>query len=81
MDPATEKGELVLMAFTQALLDALKLAYASGTTRVTYEGKTVEYASAKDLMQRISFIERELNPHSAKAARPSAGFVRFRRGD
>ena len=81
MDPATEKGELVLMAFTQALLDALKLAYASGTTRVTYEGKTVEYASAKDLMQRISFIERELNPNSAKAARPSAGFVRFRRGD
>lgn len=81
MDPAPEKGELVLMAFTQGLLDALKLAYASGTTRVTYEGKTVEYASAKDLMQRISFIERELNPNSAKAARPSAGFVRFRRGD
>ena len=38
MDPAPEKGELVLMAFTQGLLDALKLAYASGTTRVTYEG-------------------------------------------
>ena len=81
MDPAPEKGELVLMAFTQALLDALKLAYASGTTRVTYEGKTVEYASAKDLMQRISFLERELHPHRATAARPSAGFVRFRRGD
>lgn len=80
MDPAAEEG-MVLMAFTQGELDALKRAYASGTTRVTYEGKTVEYATAKDLMQRISFIERALAPNSPRAARPSAGFVRFRRGD
>lgn len=80
MDPAAEEG-MVLMAFTQGELDALKRAYASGTTRVTYEGKTVEYATAKDLMQRIRFIERELSQNSPRAARPSAGFVRFRRGD
>ena len=69
------------MAFTQGELDALKRAYASGTTRVTYEGKTVEYASARDLMQRISFIERELAPNSPRSARPSRGLVRFQRGE
>lgn len=69
------------MAFTQGELDALKRAYASGTTRVTYEGKTVEYASARDLMQRISYIERELAPASPRSARPSRGLVRFSRGE
>ena len=33
------------MAWTQAELDALKRSYASGTLRVSYEGKTVEYGS------------------------------------
>ena len=47
------------MNWTQAELDALRRAYASGTLRVTYEGKTVEYASAADLLSRIRTIERD----------------------
>jgi hypothetical protein len=48
------------MAWTQAELDALKRAYASGTLRVSYEGKTVEYGSEADLIRRIRTIESEM---------------------
>lgn len=37
------------MSFTQAQLDALDVAIASGTLRVTYDGKTIEYRSMADL--------------------------------
>lgn len=50
------------MAWTQAELDALKRAYASGTTRVSYEGKTVEYDSGAALLERIRMIEAEVSP-------------------
>jgi hypothetical protein len=68
------------MAFTQTELDALKKAYASGTTRVTYDGRTVEYGSADDLWKRIQNIEAEI-AQVAGAARKSAGLVSFSRGD
>jgi hypothetical protein len=68
------------MAFTQTELDALKKAYASGTTRVTYDGRTVEYGSADDLWKRIQNIEAEI-AQVAGTARKSAGFVSFNRGD
>jgi len=57
---------------------ALKRAYASGTLRVSYDGKSVEYGSAQDLLGRIRTIEREM----AGAAKPLpvAGFAGFRRG-
>lgn len=45
------------MAWTQAELDALRSAYASGTTRVTYEGRTVEYDTGASLLDRIRVIE------------------------
>ena len=35
------------MSWTQAELDALKRAYASGTLRVSYDGKTVDYAAGQ----------------------------------
>ena len=44
------------MPWTQTELDALKRAYASGTLRVSYDGKTVEYGSADDLLKRIRTI-------------------------
>ncbi len=44
------------MAWTQSELDALKAAYAQGVTRVSYENKTVEYASGSDLLARIQQI-------------------------
>jgi hypothetical protein len=68
------------MSWTEAELDALRRAYASGTLRVAYDGKTVEYGSAADLLSRIRTIEREMA--AAMPARPPvAGFAGFSRGD
>ena len=56
------------MSWTQAELDALKKAYGSGTLRVSYDGRSVEYGSAEDLLRRIRTIESSLaaNPHHRK---------------
>lgn len=46
------------MTFTPATeIDALKKAIASGVTRVTYNGRTVEYADLKSLRQRLKWLE------------------------
>ncbi len=68
------------MSWTTAELEALRRAYASGTLRVSYEGKTVEYGSAADLLSRIRTIERALIGNSAGCA-PVAGLAGFVRGD
>ncbi len=68
------------MAWTQTELDALKRAFATGTLRVTYDGRTVEYGSADDLLKRIRAIEAEIATASG-APRPIAGFAGFGRGD
>ena len=64
--------------WTDAELAALRRAYARGTTRVSYEGKTVEYGSAEDLLGRIRTIEREMA--GASKTLPVAGFAGFKRG-
>jgi hypothetical protein len=71
---------MVPMSWTQAELDALKAAYASGTLRVSYDGKTVEYASADDLKKRIQTIEGAIDAAGGNP-RPIAGFASFGRGD
>ena len=38
--------------WTETELSALRRAYASGTTRVSYDGKSVDYGSAEDLLAR-----------------------------
>ena len=48
------------MLWTDEELAALKRAYASGTTRVSYDGKSIEYGSAADLLARIRLIEAEM---------------------
>ena len=68
------------MSWTQAELDALKAAYASGTTRVTYEGKTVEYDTEAALLRRIQTIEASISA-DAGTPRPVAGYAGFGRGD
>ncbi len=68
------------MSWTQAELDALKAAYASGTTRVTYDGKTVEYDSEAALLRRIQTIEGAINAEGG-TPRPVAGYASFGRGD
>jgi hypothetical protein len=42
--------------WTETELAALRRAYASGTTRVSYAGKSVDYGSAEDLLGRIQKI-------------------------
>jgi hypothetical protein len=67
------------MIWTQSELDALRRAYASGTLRVSYEGKSVEYGSAEDLLRRIRTIEREMAAATGKP-RPSRSFATFSKG-
>lgn len=68
------------MSFTQSELDALRRAFAAGTLRVSYDGRTVEYGSADDLLKRIRTIEREMAGETSGSA-PTAGFAGFSRGD
>ena len=67
------------MAWTQAELDALKRAYASGTLRVTYDGKTVEYGSEADLIRRIRTIEAEIAA-AAGTPKPRRSLATFSKG-
>ena len=67
------------MTWTQSELDALKKAYVSGTLRVSYDGRTVEYGSEADLIRRIRVIEREIAAAAGKA-RPSFSLASFRKG-
>lgn len=66
------------MAFTQSQLDAIKRAYATGVTKVSYEGKTTEYRTLAEMRQIIATIEADL---AAQAGRkqPIAGYARYRR--
>ena len=68
------------MAFSQLELDALKQAFAAGALRVTFEGKTVEYGNADDLLKRIRVIEADIAATATGRQRPVAGFAGFRRG-
>jgi roadblock/LC7 domain-containing protein len=45
------------MAYTQTQLEALEQALASGTLRVTYEGRTVEYRSVDELKKAIAEVK------------------------
>jgi len=66
------------MTWTESELAALRRAYASGTLRVSYEGRTVEYGSAADPLPRIRTIEREMTAASDNRL-PLAGFASFSR--
>jgi hypothetical protein len=67
------------MAWTQAELDALRRAYASGTLRVSYDGKTVEYGSEADLIRRIRTIEGEMAALGGNP-KPRRSLASFRKG-
>jgi hypothetical protein len=68
-----------IMSWTEAELAALRRAYASGTLRVSYDGKSVEYGSATDLLARIRTIEAELAA-AAGRPKPRRSFAAFRKG-
>ena len=67
------------MSWTQAELDALKKAYGSGTLRVSYDGRSVEYGSAEDLLRRIRTIASDMAA-SAGNAKPQRSLASFRKG-
>jgi hypothetical protein len=64
--------------WTETELSALRRAYASGTTRVSYDGKSVDYGSAEDLLARIRTIERAIAGTTRPL--PVAGFAASRAG-
>ena len=49
------------MAFTVTQLEAIEKAIASGTLKVRYDGKEVQYQSLTELMQARRMIREELS--------------------
>lgn len=69
------------MNWTEADLDALKAAYASGTLRVRLsDGKEVSYPSGDDLLHRIRIVAADLAASGAGQPAPVGRFATFRRG-
>ena len=67
------------MAWSQAEVDALRKAYASGTLRVSYDGRSVEYGSEADLIRRIRTIESEMAVAEGRP-KPKRSLASFRKG-
>lgn len=53
--------------YTAAQLAALETAFASGTLRVSYDGKSIEYRSMADLERAIAVVRAALYPASVPA--------------
>jgi hypothetical protein len=68
-----------MTTWTESELQALRRAYASGTLRVSYDGRSVEYGSAEDLLRRIRLIEGELAAVSGRP-KPRRSFASFAKG-
>ena len=69
----------MMTTWTEADLQALRRAYASGTLRVSYDGRSVEYGSAEDLLRRIRLIEGAM-AQTAGRPKPSRSFASFAKG-
>ena len=67
------------MSWIETELAELRRAYASGTLRVSYDGKSVEYGSAADLLARIRTIEGEIASASGRP-KPRRSFAAFSKG-
>ena len=68
-----------LSEMTENELSALRRAYASGTLRVSYDGKSLEYGSADDLLARIRRLEADL-ADAAGRPKPRRSFASFSKG-
>lgn len=65
------------MAFTQAQLDAIEAAIVSGTTSVSYEGKSVTYRTLDEMLRVRAIIRNALgltNPPATVLVQHSRGF-------
>ena len=68
-----------MTTWTETELLALRRAYASGTLGVSYDGRSVEYGSAEDLLQRMRVIEGEMAQAQGKP-KPRRSFASFAKG-
>ena len=50
----------------QQRLDALEKAYSSGTKRLTYEGKTIEYRDLSEMERAINSLQRQIEAESGE---------------
>lgn len=62
-------------------IQGLKEAIASGATRVSYDGKSVDYDSFEKMLQRLGWLERQQATATGARRGPRAGFATFDRGD
>lgn len=67
------------MAYTAAQLATLQAALASGTLRVQFEDRRIEYRSMKELREAIQIVEDSL-AGDLGVARNSRSFARFSKG-
>ncbi len=74
MDPATLAWALAQPAGSRAAV--LVAAYTGGVTRVTFEGRTVEYRSLDELGRAMAAL---CGAESATARRPGVTLVQFSR--
>ncbi|MGK7865196.1 phage head-tail joining protein [Falsiroseomonas sp. E2-1-a4] len=75
MDPTVLAWALAQPAGTRAAV--LAAAFTGGTTRVTFDGRTVEYRLLDELGRALSVLHAAEN---AAARRPSVTFATFSRG-
>ena len=75
MDPAVLAWALAQPAGSRAAV--LAAAYTGGTTRVTFDGRTVEYRSLDELGRALAALR---GAESSAARRPSLTLASFTRG-
>lgn len=64
----------------QAAVSALRLALVSGTLRVTYDGRTVEYRSFAEMKAALRYAEDAIAGPAASQRRPTFATAAFTRG-
>jgi len=75
MDPTVLAWALAQPAGTRAAV--LAAAFTGGTTRVTHDGRTVEYRSLDELARALAALR---GAESSAARRPSVTLASFSRG-
>ncbi len=59
--------------------DALSAQRSSGVARVSYDGKSIQYGSAADLLARIRLIEADIAAQNGRP-KPRRSFASFSKG-
>ena len=67
------------MSYSQAQLASLQAALASGTLRVRFEDRSIEYRSTEELRQAIQIVEDALAVDSG-VPKQTRSFARFSKG-